>query len=852
MKTKLLTLTFLYTAFGSTAQTFGPILFQPNYGNTTPNTIGMGVGTWPLSSTTNSRFHINNFLCNQPNGALNGLLFRTDGNIAVNNNWQLFTGINNTSLTEKFRISALAPGLFTNPLGNDVSISTMQNGNLLLNTNNSLKCTITTGAILNNNVFSSANGNFSGDGIKIAPGTGSAAFASLDLFSTSLNQTQIRMDGTALLQTASTRFEQYANLNGFWFNATGNSQFGVPNSFTPQFIFNIQSSEKGRLGSNGFWHFGNSAINAANMLEVQSNAATPYGITGSGLRFTNLTSANTPLANGVNGVNNQKVLTVDKNGDVVLTNPSGLNTADNGLSLNGPNPNAVHLGQNVGAIGNPGQLLNNRWVPMNNFNITFKDPASFVAGNNRIELGNISSVLTAGSLSYNPKLATCNIDNYYRRTAAHFSTIYDYYSLGTLPLITNPYYFGNIGGAYKFGLITLGVDSVNAGRAIGVSGFGYTNGSGAGSTAVGVSGKVFSNNATSTTFGVISIASGNAINTYGINSLADASGQLSIAGQFRAQGANAVNIAVSGWSPNTLLPYQPTTYPAGANIAIYGRANKNISGTPHSFAGFFDGDVWLNSSSVGTGFAQIVSDQQFKTNIDSIGSALKIITLLKPKHFYYDTLNNYKLNFSSKKQYGLLAQDVQTILPELVSNFKKPAIVDSLGNKIQASITLKTMAYEAFIAIIIKGMQEQQTKMDSMKVKINKQDSISKALQNQINAIITTYSTCCSNTTPSSGNKVKLNQFSIQLGNEDIIVLSQNVPNPFAEQTIINYNVPTDFKTAQIIFNTTDGRILKVHSITTKGAGQLNVFANDLSSGMYSYYLIVDGNIIDTKKMVKN
>jgi hypothetical protein len=182
--------------------------------------------------------------------------------------------------------------------------------------------TTTIGAPLNNNIFSGANGNFSGDGISIAPGPGSSAFATLDLFTTVSNQTHIRMDGTALLQTASSRFEQYANLNGFWFNATGNNQFGTPNAFNPLYVFNIKSAEKGRLGSNEKWRFGNNpgAVNANNRVEISASAGDPYFATNnaSGLRFTNLNSTKNVVANGVNGVNYQRVLSVDGNGDVVL------------------------------------------------------------------------------------------------------------------------------------------------------------------------------------------------------------------------------------------------------------------------------------------------------------------------------------------------------------------------------------------------------------------------------------------------------------------------------------------------------------------------------------------------------
>ena len=40
--------------------------------------------------------------------------------------------------------------------------------------------------------------------------------------------------------------------------------------------------------------------------------------------------------------------------------------------------------------------------------------------------------------------------------------------------------------------------------------------------------------------------------------------------------------------------------------------------------------------------------------------------------------------------------------------------------------------------------------------------------------------------------------------------------------------------------------------IESRGEGSLVVFASDLSSGLYTYTLVCDGKVIDTKKMVKN
>jgi len=44
---------------------------------------------------------------------------------------------------------------------------------------------------------------------------------------------------------------------------------------------------------------------------------------------------------------------------------------------------------------------------------------------------------------------------------------------------------------------------------------------------------------------------------------------------------------------------------------------------------------------------------------------------------------------------------------------------------------------------------------------------------------------------------------------------------------------------------------IKTVNITTKGQGALNVYANDLSNGTYSYTLVIDGSVVATQKMIK-
>lgn len=270
---------------------------------------------------------------------------------------------------------------------------------------------------------------------------------------------------------------------------------------------------------------------------------------------------------------------------------------------------------------------------------------------------------------------------------------------------------------------------------------------------------------------------------------------------------------------------------------LYVNGNFNVNGTATCNSG-----AWT-------------SDQQFKTTIDSISEALPIINQLKPRSFYFDTTNVYGLSFSNKKQYGLIAQDVEQVLPELVTSTTKPADVDTLGNVIHPAVTYKSVNYNAFIGIMLQGIKEQNSKNDNLETKTNNQDSIITSLQNQLNALASTINSCC-NDNHDNGNhnghhKATNNQTNVELNDAQTIVLEQNVPNPFAEQTAINYSLPDNTFKAQMLFYNAQGKLIQSTELTQKGKGTLNVFASDLSSGIYTYTLVVDGKIIETKKMVK-
>ena len=80
--------------------------------------------------------------------------------------------------------------------------------------------------------------------------------------------------------------------------------------------------------------------------------------------------------------------------------------------------------------------------------------------------------------------------------------------------------------------------------------------------------------------------------------------------------------------------------------------------------------------------------------------------------------------------------------------------------------------------------------------------------------------------------------------------LDQNIPNPAKQNTLINYYIPENARTAEIQVSGLSGEIIKRIELSAKGNGQLKLETTLLNSGTYTYSLIMDGKIIDTKKMV--
>jgi hypothetical protein len=283
---------------------------------------------------------------------------------------------------------------------------------------------------------------------------------------------------------------------------------------------------------------------------------------------------------------------------------------------------------------------------------------------------------------------------------------------------------------------------------------------------------------------------------------------------------------------------------SGYNAEGYGghfisQANYGLLATTDSgaYAGVFYGNVLTTGS-------YVTSDKNVKQNVQDFNGAMSIIGKLRPQYYEYKTDAKYAaLNLAKGNHYGLIAQDVEAILPNLVVTSKhsltkameQPDTSSRFGKgRTEAkpkpeSISIKAINYTELIPIIVKGMQEQDERFVQ-------QEAENQALKDRV---------------------AKLEELILELKNGRTgsttmtsAYLEQNTPNPVRGTTIIRYTIPENTAAARLTLTNAKGQVVKTVSLSSRGTGQVNLSTAALASGTYHYTLYVDGGQADTKRLV--
>jgi hypothetical protein len=131
----------------------------------------------------------------------------------------------------------------------------------------------------------------------------------------------------------------------------------------------------------------------------------------------------------------------------------------------------------------------------------------------------------------------------------------------------------------------------------------------------------------------------------------------------------------------------------GSSYGVYGE------GVTGSYAGRFKGDVRITDGTLQVNAITYTSDARYKTNISTLDNALN--TILNLRGVGYDWNRSEWKNFPEGKQIGFIAQEVEKILPELVST-------DKDGYKSVAYANVVPVLVEAVKTLNAKTVQQQK------------------------------------------------------------------------------------------------------------------------------------------------
>jgi hypothetical protein len=794
------------------------------FGETSTNMRAISVGNVTNPNQILARFHLNNFRCNSP--ALvpfNGSLFRTDGDQSVVNRWQLFTGTTADAQTERFRLYSdigTTPFIGLQSLSNGLRFETAGafprmriNGTSTANVNGFNIDNTGFTALVSNQVFwtdplseknpfsllhlAGSGGNYSEssyrpwmrDGIVFTFHGDLAYIGPRNLGQEDRNEFVIQWSDNANVDPFGPddlvfRFTRGAgtdpagggSLEGLEvMRCTGESgvgRVGIGDEFSDLAGFRPQR----RLHV----HDPGTNNDANAQLRLSQNFATTFTdfrTTTQGNLYLNMTGTQQRV-----GIEEQNPL-------------ERLDVAGNARFQTIPviSPNCVILGQQIG--GNPSD---NRLTRLD-FN---GNASTYLAGNGTWQ------TISGGACDW-------NLTN-----AQDLTTGYP--------------------GACREGNVAIGESQIFADTKLRVVN--------AGSTPFVYGQRNRSTGASNTGVGIESFAVGqSAAWVAGVQGTGTGSASKNFGGYFEgiapndgnsAAGCVGISVAPVCTSENVgvlgIASFSQNLFGIRGNVQA-GACTENMYAVYGEITGTASNQNWAvyaNGPAGGTTFWN-PSDEQLKENIQPIEGALNTLMALQPSSYYFRANEYPQLALPSDQHFGLLASNLEEVMPTLVRQAHVPARHDLDGNTVAEALDFKMVNYTELIPVLIKSVQEQQQQISQLTAMVQECCGFDAAARS------------------ASETESETMESDVTLSDEGNIILNQNVPNPFAERTTIDYEINQSFEKAQILFHDQHGKLIQVSEITQTGKGRLNVFADDLSSGTYTYSIVVDGKIISSKKMVK-
>lgn len=203
------------------------------------------------------------------------------------------------------------------------------------------------------------------------------------------------------------------------------------------------------------------------------------------------------------------------------------------------------------------------------------------------------------------------------------------------------------------------------------------------------------------------------------------------------------------------------------------------------------------------------SRSMFKTNISAL---TKLEGISGVSYTDSDAGSNSGISAMStgsngRARLGLLAEEVEATVPEAVV---------TLGDN------TKCISYSDLVVVLIDAVNELNGEVERLKEELESSPSLVESRKS-----------------PSVVNALK----------SDRTYISQNTPNPFDSETVIEYSLSDGVSDAFVCIYDMQGKQIKRYDLYDK-QGRVTIAASELDAGMYIYSLIADGAEVESYRMI--
>jgi hypothetical protein len=248
------------------------------------------------------------------------------------------------------------------------------------------------------------------------------------------------------------------------------------------------------------------------------------------------------------------------------------------------------------------------------------------------------------------------------------------------------------------------------------------------------------------------------------------------------------------------------------------------------------------------------SDSTLKQDIEPISSPLDKISLLRGVYFRYndkecDTCSNLS---DTARYLGFIAQEVEEVVPEAIK---------VMGDSVMA------VSYTSIIPLLLEGIKEQQAAIVTLSNTVSSLESMIyeldlalyhlnseriPGLEEDVADLRNRLYSCCGEGLMDSTESYHISGKNKKETGNNGHILFQNRPNPYMQETTIEYVLSGDARDVKIFIFDMSGKEIKKYSLPAvkQGKNILTIKGNELSAGMYIYTLVVDGTLINSRQMI--